>query len=150
MPQQLLVETVDAVIGVDTHRDTHTACLVNPVGGELASLTVSADPTGYRHLLTWARQHAPGPRLVWAIEGSRSHGTGLLRCLQRAGEQVIEADRLRRPGRRPGGKSDPIDARRAARAALGRAHHARPRTDGPRKPASPPTDLSSERGLAGR
>ncbi len=31
----MLSDTVDAVIGVDTHRDTHSASLVNAVGGEL-------------------------------------------------------------------------------------------------------------------
>jgi len=42
-------------------------------------------------------------------------------------EWVIELDRPTRPTRRGGAKSDPIDAVRAAREALGRTHLAQPR-----------------------
>lgn len=129
----MLAEQVDAVIGVDTHRDTHSACLVNPVGGELATAAISADAEGYAQLLAWAVTHAPGPRVVWAIEGTRSHGAGLTRALRGAGQRVVESDRPKRASRRPGGKSDPIDARRAAREALGRQRQAQPRADGPRE-----------------
>jgi transposase len=130
----MLAELVDVVIGVDTHQDTHSASMVNSVGAELAAVTVMADPAGYRRLLDWAVQHAANGRLVWAIEGSRSHGTGLLRVLKDAGHSVVEADRPQR-NRRPQGKSDSIDARRAATAALAREHHAVPLADGPREAA---------------
>ncbi|MFC6902486.1 hypothetical protein ACFQGX_45605 [Nonomuraea dietziae] len=70
---------------------------------------------------------------MWAIEGTRSHGAGLVRALRQAGQHVIESDRPKRITRRVGGKSDAIDARRAAREALGREHSAVPRTDGPRE-----------------
>ncbi|MEU4704772.1 IS110 family transposase [Nonomuraea dietziae] len=129
----MLAQTVDAVIGVDTHRDTHSACLVNPVGGELSAITITADANGYRQLAQWANDHAPGPRIVWAIEGTRSHGAGLVRALRQAGQHVIESDRPKRITRRVGGKSDALDARRAAREALGREHSAVPRADGPRE-----------------
>ncbi|GAA2416144.1 hypothetical protein GCM10010404_88210 [Nonomuraea africana] len=129
----MLAQTVDAVIGVDTHRDTHSACLVNPVGGELSAITITADANGYRQLAQWANDHAPGPRIVWAIEDTRSHGAGLVRALRQAGQHVIESDRPKRITRRVGGKSDALDARRAAREALGREHSAVPRADGPRE-----------------
>jgi hypothetical protein len=103
----MLADAVDAVIGVDTHTDSHTACLLDHLGRELTSVTVEATPDGYAALLNWALQHAPGPRLTWAVEGCRSHGAGLLRTLQSAGQHVIEAGRPQRPARRPGGKSDP-------------------------------------------
>ncbi|GIH20899.1 IS110 family transposase [Rugosimonospora africana] len=80
----MLAETVDAVIGVDTHRDTHSASLVNALGGELAAITVTADTAGYNQLMSWAHQHSPGPRVVWAMEGTRSHGAGLPRALRAA------------------------------------------------------------------
>ncbi|MGC9671590.1 IS110 family transposase [Planosporangium sp. 12N6] len=129
----MLAESVDAVIGVDTHTDTHTACLVDHLGRQLATVTVDAAPDGYAALLTWALQQAPGPRLAWAVEGCRSHGAGLLRALQHAGQHVVEAGRPPRSSRRPGGKSDPLDARQAARAALDADHHAQPRADGVRE-----------------
>ena len=39
----MLAESVDAVIGVDTHTDTHTACLVEATGREIATVTVEAN-----------------------------------------------------------------------------------------------------------
>ena len=129
----MLAESVDAVIGVDTHTDTHTACLLDRTGRELAVVTVEASPRGYDGLLSWARDRAPGPALLWAIEGCRSHGAGLTRALTAAEQRVVEAGRPARARRRPGGKSDPADARLAAREALGAAKHAQPRRDGDRE-----------------
>jgi transposase len=129
----MLAESVDAVIGVDTHTDTHTACLVDSTGRELAVMTAEASGYGYAELLAWATRQAPGPRLVWAVEGCRSHGAGLLRALLAGGQQVIEAGRPPRATRRPGGKSDAADARLAARAALAAGQHAQPRSDGDRE-----------------
>jgi len=129
----MLAESVDAVIGVDTHTDTHTACLLDAAGREIATITADATPAGYTALLAWAAQLTPGPRLLWAVEGCRSHGTGLLRALLTAGHTVVEAGRPQRPGRRPGGKSDTADARLTAHAALATTHHAQPRADGDRE-----------------
>jgi len=131
-----LGEQVDAVIGVDTHTDTLSACLVNPVGAVLAEITEPANPVGYRRLLTWSTKEQAKhgcPRLVWAVEGTRSHGAGVTRALRTAGQLVLEATRPPRAARRPGGKSDPKDAVHAARAALANTHHAEPRADGPRE-----------------
>src|SRR5215467_4251766 len=114
----MLADAADGVIGVDTHTDTHTACLLDRLGRHLATITVPADLRGCAMLLAWAREQAPGPRLVWAVEGTRSHGLGLLRVLQASGQTVAEAGRPARASKRPGGKSDPADALRAARAAL--------------------------------
>jgi transposase len=129
----MLADTADAVIGVDTHTDTHTACLVDHLGRQLAVITVPADPGGCRRLLAWARQHAPGPQLAWAVEGTRSHGLGLTRYLQAQGQPVTEAGRPERASKRPGGKSDPADAARAARDALAGGRLAQPRADGSRE-----------------
>jgi transposase len=129
----MLADTFDAVIGVDTHTDTHTACLLDRLGREIAAVTVPADPEGYAALIGWAVEHSPGSLLVWAVEGTRSHGVGLVRALRTAGQLVIEAGRPTRVSRRPGGKSDPADARRAARDALAVSTPAHPREDGIRE-----------------
>jgi transposase len=123
----MLADLVDAVIGVDTHTDTHTAAVVDRLGGHLATLEVRADASGYAELAAFAAARAPGPRMAWAIEGCGSHGAGLARALAAAGHLVIEADRPKR-ARRRGGKSDELDAVRAARQALATADPARPRT----------------------
>ena len=87
----LLADTAGAVIGVDTHAGTHTACLADRLGRQLAVITIAADPGGCRRLLAWARRHAPGPRLAWPVEGTRSHGLGLTRYLHAHGQLVTEA-----------------------------------------------------------
>jgi transposase len=75
----MLADLIDAVIGVDTHRDTHHAELALPTGAAIATCSISNDSAGYAQLLTWIADHAPGPRLVISIEGTRSYGAGLAR-----------------------------------------------------------------------
>jgi len=127
----MLADRVDAVIGVDTHKHTHTAALVTPTGGLVGHRTVSADARGAGALFAFARRHAPGRR-VWAIEGTGSYGAGLTSALLERGEWVVEVDRPRRR-RRDGAKSDELDALRAAREALARDHLAQPRRRGDRE-----------------
>lgn len=126
----MLAEIVDVVIGVDTHKHTHTAAVVNTIGGVLEQATEATDPDGYTALLELADRHS-GLR-AWAIEGANSYGAGLARFLAERGEWVIELDRPARPQRRHGAKSDEIDAVRAARDALAREHLGTPRADGQR------------------
>src|SRR3954469_18698378 len=128
----MLAELVEVVIGVDTHKDTHTAAVVDArTGGVLGRATVSADPDGYALLVALAAEQS-GLR-AWALESTGSYGAGLTRHLAGAGEWVVELDRPKRPARRAGAKSDPIDAERAARDALARAHLPQPKT-GPQRP----------------
>lgn len=127
-----LSEQVDFVVGVDTHKASHTAAIVNPQGAELVTTTLPADAFGYRRLLAFAEKHATGSR-VWAIEGSGSFGSGLTAYLLERSEWVVEVDRPKRPARRNGAKSDELDATRAAREALSRKHLAQPRRRGVRE-----------------
>ncbi len=73
----MLAGKVEFVIGVDTHRDSHTAAIVQAAtGGVVNQLTVATDAFGYRKLQAFTDRHAPGRR-VWAIEGTGSYGAGL-------------------------------------------------------------------------
>ena len=128
----MLADRVDAVIGVDTHKHTHTAAVVTPTGGLVDHRTAPSDGPGIRNLLAFARRQAPGRR-VWAIEGTGSFGAGLTSALLERGEWVVEIDRPRRPARRNGAESDELDAVRAAREALGREHLVQPRRRGDRE-----------------
>ena len=128
----MLADRVDAVIGVDTHKASHTAAVVTPTGGATAHLTVPSDAIGAKRVLAFARRRAPARR-VWAIEGTGSFGAGLTTYLLEQGEWVVEIDRPRRPARRNGAKSDELDAVRAAREALSREHLAQPRRRGSRE-----------------
>ena len=49
-----LAEQVDFVIGVDTHKNSHTAA-VGAGGGLQNHLTVATDAFGYKRLLSFAR-----------------------------------------------------------------------------------------------
>jgi transposase len=123
----MLADLVEVVIGVDTHSQTHTAAIVDVrTGGVLARATVTADPDGYAQLVALAEQHS-GLR-AWAMEGTGGYGAGLARHLAAGEEMVVELDRPKRPARRAGAKSDPIDAERAARDALARTRLAQPKT----------------------
>src|SRR4249919_1380060 len=117
-PVPMLAELVDAVVGVDTHRDTHQVEIALPNGAPIAVTTISNDTTGYAQLLAWIVDHAPGPRLVVSIEGTRSYGVGLARAAAAAGLMVLECEQPNRKARRGRGKSDPIDAHLAVLAAL--------------------------------
>jgi transposase len=123
----MLADLVEVVIGVDTHSQTHTAAVVDTrTGAVLARVTVSADPDGYAALVELADQHS-GLR-AWAMEGTGGYGAGLARHLADREELVVELDRPKRPARRAGAKSDPIDAERAARDGLARTRLAQPKT----------------------
>jgi transposase len=127
----MLADLVDVVIGVDTHKHTHTAAVITAAtGAAVEDLTVATDPDGYAELLALADRHS-GLR-AWSIEGTGGYGAGLTRFLAERGERVIELDRPNRPARRNGAKSDPLDAVRAGREALSREHLAQPRAAGER------------------
>jgi transposase len=114
----MLAERVDYVIGVDTHRDQHTLAVVAaPTGAVLAQTSVRTDAHGYREALCFAGRHADGAR-VWAVEGAGHYGAGFTRYLTQQSETVLEVGRSLRSERRLRGKNDPLDALRAARAAL--------------------------------
>jgi transposase len=93
---------------------------------------VPVDPEGYDELIEAAARH--GRVRAFAVEGAGGYGAGLARHLATAGEVVVELDRPKRPARRGGRKSDPIDAERAARDALARTQLAAPKT-GPQRGA---------------
>jgi transposase len=109
------------VIGIDPHKQTHTAVAVDGATGQvLAELTVKARTPGFERLVEWARG-LDGERL-FAVEDGRHVSGALERHLIGRGERSVRvpprmmgqarrADRLR-------GKSDPIDATAIARAAL--------------------------------
>lgn len=130
-----LAEVVDAVIGIDTHRDIHVAELAGPTGATLATTQIANSSSGYAELLAWIAEHAPGPRVVAAVEGTRSFGVGVSRALSAAGLPVIECEQPTRTSRRGRGKSDSIDAHLAARSvlALDADRLPTPRADGARE-----------------
>ena len=107
-------ETV--IAGVDTHKDVHVLCLLDGLGRKIRSGSFGADPEGYDRLAEAIGD--PGSCMVVGVEGTASYGAGLTRRLVELGYNVVEVLRPKRDKARPGeGKSDPLDAERAARKA---------------------------------
>ena len=109
----MLADEVDAVIGADTHRDSHALEMTAASGATISTLAITNDAWGFADAVCWIAENAPGPRLVAGLEGTRSYGIGLSRALQAAGFLVVEVERPRRADRHRG-KCDPADARLAA------------------------------------
>jgi transposase len=130
--QRMLADQVDHVVGIDTHRDTHAVAICNTAGGVVAETVIAADALGYRGLLRFVAEVAPGRR-VWAVEGTGSFGAGLASFLLEREEWVVEVVRPTRPAHRSWGKTDALDAVRAAREALAHDHLAQPRRRGTRE-----------------
>ena len=125
---------LDAVIGGDTHRDTHHLEMVTGTGVVLSTVVIDNDAAGYAEAVAWIAEHTPGRRMLIGLEGTRSYGIGLCRALQAAGLEVVEVERPKRAQRRKG-KSDPIDAHLAAMTVLRMPVDRKvlPRSDGDRE-----------------
>lgn len=106
----------EVVGGVDTHKDTHTAAVIDTAGRMLGHATFPATGPGYAQLLDWLGGF--GRLGLVGIEGTGVYGSGLAGYLRGQGVGMVEVDRPDRKARRWAGKSDPVDAEAAARAAL--------------------------------
>ncbi len=109
------------VVGIDPHKQTHTAVALDAATGRvLAELTVKARTPGFERLVKWARD-LDEDRL-FAVEDGRHVSGHLERHLIGRGERSVRVSpRMMGESRRTGrvwGKSDPVDATAVARAAL--------------------------------
>lgn len=116
-----------AVIGgVDTHKHTHYASVIDLNGRLLGHREFPANDRGYASLLSWIQTH--GPVEAIGVESTGSFGATLTRFLTTQGARVVEANRLNRQARRMDGKSDRLDSEQIALAVLGQASTAVPKT----------------------
>lgn len=119
------------VIGVDSHKRTHTVVAVDGTGRKLAGRTVVTTGEGHLELLNWSRRW---PEHTWAVEDCRHLTRRLEADLLKGGEAVLRVPPklmagARRSAREPG-KSDPIDALSVARATLREPNLPTARLDG--------------------
>jgi transposase len=115
---------MQVIIGVDPHKASHTAVVIDTNEAQLDLEKVRASRCQVDQLLTWA---APYRARTWAIEGAEGMGYLLAQQLVAAGEHVVNvpaalAARTRVLGSRRSSKTDPNDALSVAVTAL--------RTDG--------------------
>ena len=109
-------ERIIVTAGVDTHKDTHTVAALDSSGCLLGVSEFPATTIGYRLMRRWLEKFGePG---CIGVEGTGSYGAGLTRYLRAGGLRIVEVGRPDRQLRRRRGKSDPVDAEAAARAAL--------------------------------
>jgi transposase len=108
------------MIGVDPHKGSHTAVVIDPAEEPLGGLRVRASAIQAEKLISWA---AAWPERTWAVEGAGGLGHLLARQLVAAGEQVLDvqprlAARVRLLQAGDTSKNDPNDALSVAVAAL--------------------------------
>ena len=99
-------------VGIDVHKHTHAAALIDERGGELGTLTFASSPAGYERLLGWLAER-DAKLAVIGVESPGSYGRCLTGALAAAGHEVLHvpAWRTHRERRRQGpGKTDPGDA----------------------------------------
>ena len=108
------------LIGIDPHKSTHTAVVVDTEETALGELTVKADRHQVERLLEWAIDF---PDRRWAVESANGLGFLLAQQLVAAGEDVDDvpatlASRVRVLGSGKTQKNDPNDALSTAIAAM--------------------------------
>jgi transposase len=121
----MATETVTVIGGVDTHKHTHYAAVVDELGRLLGHHEFPATEHGYHGLLNWMREY--GQLSAIGVESTGSFGAALTRTLTAAGERVVEVNRPNRLARRMDGKSDRLDSEQIARAVLGQTSTAVPK-----------------------
>jgi transposase len=101
-------------------------CALDERGAELGVESFPTTPAGYRQTRRWLRGFGEVTRV--GVEGTGSYGAGLARHLQAHGVEVVEINCPNRQERRSHGKSDPVDAVAAAKAALSGASSIEPKS----------------------
>jgi hypothetical protein len=106
------------VVGVDPHKRTLTATVIDPRGGVLASEHFRVSGDGHRALEAWARQF--GPIVRWGIEGASAFGrhTAIFLAARDDARDVCPNRTGRQDRARQRGKSDVLDSERVARETL--------------------------------
>ncbi|MFI8952931.1 IS110 family transposase [Streptomyces sp. NPDC053750] len=129
MASEVAADTVDQDVfgGVDSHADTVHVAVISDNGGHLADAEFSTTSAGYAAALAFLTAH--GRVVAIGVEGTSSYGTGFTRAARSHGHQVVEVNRPDKAERRRTGKSDPIDAYAAARAALSGRASSSPKDD---------------------
>lgn len=102
--------------GVDAHKDTHHAVVLDGHGIRLADQEFPATLVGYQQLLDWLRSVGSIDRV--GVESTGSYGAGLARFLESQQIQVLEVNTPHAHTRAKKGKDDLIDAEAAARKVL--------------------------------
>jgi transposase len=108
------------ILGVDVHKHTHTAALLDPPGGEVSTLTFANSADGIARLRDWLAERG-GSEAVVGIENAAGYGRLLAAALIAAGHAVLTVPSWRTHRDRDlvgPGKSDAGDATAIAEVVL--------------------------------
>lgn len=116
------------ICGIDVHKRTHTAALLHPTSGVIATLTFTNDAEGIGRLRRWLTDHdAEAARI--GVENAAGYGRQLVAALAADGYELLNVpawmthrDRLTAGP----GKSDAGDAMAIAEVVLRKAHQLGP------------------------
>ena len=72
----MLADVVDAVIGGDTHRDTHTLEMTTPAGATITTITVGNDEPGSSRRWRGSPNMPPVPAWWWGWKAPAATGSG--------------------------------------------------------------------------
>jgi transposase len=99
-------------VGIDVHKRSHAAAIVDERGAPLATLTIANSREGARRLCRWLSEHGAEQATV-GVENAAGYGRLVCAVLAAAGHEVLNVPAWRvhreRPQQGPG-KSDPGDA----------------------------------------
>ncbi len=107
--------TASNIVGVDPHRLTFTATVLDSRGGELGHAHFANTREGHDAGLAWAAGFGPADR--WGVEGASGLGRPLAEFLVEAGCDVRDVPPHRTAARQHGrheGKTDRLDSHRVA------------------------------------
>jgi transposase len=113
-------QEVTLIVGIDVHKHTHAAALIDQRGGLIDALSIANGPNGYRQLIDWLVDHQAADAVI-GVESPGSYGRCLVAALAGAGFEVLQvpAWRTHRERHRRGpGKTDPGDALSIAKVVL--------------------------------
>lgn len=108
------------IVGIDVHKDTHAAALIDERGGFIDALSTANSPKGYRQLIDWLVDQQAASAVI-GVESPGSYGRCLVAALAGAGFTVLQVPAWkthRERHRRGPGKTDPGDALSIAKVVL--------------------------------
>lgn len=104
------------VVGVDTHARTHTYAIITSNGRLVDQQEFPTHPAGITRALDWINRRINSDHnTLLSVEGTGSYGAQLTTTATEQGYRVVEAPA---PTRHQQGKTDALDAQRAARNVL--------------------------------
>lgn len=86
------------IVGIDVHKRSHAAAIVDERGAPLATLTIANSREGARRLCRWLSEHDAEQATV-GVEYAAGYGRLVCAVLAAAGHEVPERAGLARPAR---------------------------------------------------